>query len=685
MRLISFRVKKYRSIEDSGEIHIDENVTTFVGINESGKTNVMRALKKINHVEDTDFDDLIEHPMWHFGNFDPDEIFVTATFKLNDDEKQQINKISNGQTPLEEIRFSRKKNMKLICHLDTDQESIHFDVFHRNYLQPVLKILHLIDPTLLENGQEHKDAVINMLQSVGQGFEDEINIRQPEILTIIKQNLENFQAELPAIPNNVLQKDEINSILEKINSEVLEDSTEQIKNYLIKEIPRFIYFENTAIVDSRIHLPTFIKKLDSNDLDEDEKTAKTLLDLGNLDAKELYRLSREGEDRVQVRKNKERLEQLSGLASKKVSEQIDKIWNQNDHDIEFRVQGDDFRVWVINRKDGTKLQLEERSRGYQWYFSFYTIFNVESEGRHKDAIILLDEPALFLHTIGQEDFLKNVLPRLAEKNQILYTTHSPFMVDLTRPDNIHTVTLKKTDLENQTVQMVSHISDEVWDSDRRALFPLQSALHYTIAQSMFIGKKNLIVEGVTDFWLLNSVSNILESAGKTHLRDDFVFVPAGGATKTAIFASMFKSQNLDVAVVLDADPDGKKAYNSIVENKILRDKKVVLINEMLDKTDNMSIEDMFPEDYYLKFVKLAYQKELEEKRITDISLSSQDPMIVKRIGEFFKEKGLPEFHKGRPARVMLMKFAQTDIDNLPDALINIFEKVFREINRLMDS
>ena len=587
--------------------------------------------------------------------------------------------------PLEEIKFSKMNNMKLICHLDTDQEAIHFHVFDRNYLQPILEILHSVDPARFENGQEHKNTVISAIEAIGQGYKDEINIRQPKILAVIKENIESFQATLPVIPDDILKKDRISSILERIGSEVTEDSTEKIKNYLIERLPRFIYFENIAIVDSRIHLPAFVSKLDSNDLDEDEKTAKTLFDLGSLDAKELYRLSREGEDRTLVQKNKERLEISLGLASKKVSEEVDKIWDQNDHNIDFRVQGDDFRIWVINKSDGTKLQLEERSRGYQWYFSFYTIFNVESEGRHKDAIILLDEPALFLHAIGQENFLKNVLPTLAKKNQILYTTHSPFMVDLTKPDSIHTVTLRDTTLENNAIQKISHISDKVWDSDRDALFPLQSALHYTMAQSMFIGKNNLIVEGVTDFWLLSSASDLLEAAGKTHLKDDFVFVPAGGATKTAIFASMYKAQELNVAVILDADPEGKNTYDLIVRNKILRDKKVALLNEMLDKRDNMSIEDIFPESFYLKFVKLAYQKELDKKGITNISLTSQDPMIVRRIEEFFKENELPEFHKSRPARAILKEFGQVDFDDLPETLINSFEKVFKEINKLMNN
>lgn len=685
MRLARFHVKKYRSIEDSGEIKVDENITTFVGVNESGKTNLMRALKKINHVEDTDFDDLTENPVWHFGHFDPEETFITATFTLKDEEKRRVKEISNGQISINEIKFSKKKNMKLICHLDTEQEAIHFDVFHKNYLQPISELLGHIDPESFENGQSCKDNVVNAFNTIGQGHEDELNIRQPDVLNSIKQDIKNFKASLPSIPDNVLDgKNEIHAILDRINSEVTEDSAEKVKNYLIENLPRFVYFENIAIIDSRIHLPTFVSKLDSNNLDEDEKTAKALLDLGNLDAHELLRLGKEGKNRSKVQQNKARLDQISSLASKKVSEEIDGIWTQNDHNVEFSVNGDDLRVWVINKKDQIKLQLEERSRGYQWYFSFYTVFNVESEGRHKDAIILLDEPALFLHAVGQKDFLQNVLPMLAEKNQILYSTHSPFMVDLTKPDSIHTVTAKETDLENGNAQKISHVSDEVWDNDRDALFPLQSALHYTMAQSMFVGKKNLIVEGVTDFWLLSSASSLLESAGKTHLRSDFVLVPVGGATRSVLFASTYKSQDLDVAVLLDADQEGRNTYDLIVKNKILRDKKVAILNEIFGKTESMSIEDIFPQDYYLKFVESTYQKELQAKGIANIALSSREPMIVKRIDDFFKENDLGEFHKSRPDRAILNELKKANIDAIPSQLIKNFEAIFDEINRMIE-
>lgn len=676
MRLASFRVTKYRSIEDSGEVSVDENITTFVGINESGKTNLMRALKKLNQT-DLEFDDVVENPNWHFGRFDPDETFVKATFRLDNNEIKQVNEIIDEVVSTDTVTFSKSKDMKLKCHFHTSSGPLLFATFQTDYLDPISNTISRIDSTSFDNGQERISSLLNTCRAIGEGILNDADLSQISTLESIRQRISNFQQVLESIPH-VKEIDEISAILKKANSQI---NMVKVLNYLTSRLPRFIYFENTAIIDSKIHLPTFVDKITTNALDDDEKTAKTLLDLGNLDASKLYQLGQENAgNHDQVLKNKARLSLTLSKASKKVSDQIDGVWSQNKHNIEFEVLGNDLRVWVTNKNDNVRLQLEERSRGYQWFFSFYTVFNAESEQGHKDAIILLDEPALFLHAKGQSDFLKTVLPDLAIKNQILYTTHSPFMVDLAKPDSIHTVTLKDI-LIGGTNQRVTHVSGEVWDNDRDALFPLQSALHYTMVQSMFIGTKNLIVEGVTDFWLLKGMSDILAAVGKIHLNNEIVFVPAGGATKTILLASIYKSQELGVVVLLDADKEGKSSYDLITKNKILRSKNVLLLNEVDDQTREMTIEDMFPEDFYLRFVKTAYQDELRKKGIDNIVLSSRSPLIVKRLECFFKDKNLGDFHKNRPARAILAELGKTNINALSEDLVKKFETLFEKLNK----
>ena len=200
---------------------------------------------------------------------------------------------------------------------------------------------------------------------------------------------------------------------------------------------------------------------------------------------------------------------------------------------------------------------------------------------------------------------------------------------------------------------------------------------------MFIGRKNLIVEGMLDLWLLKGASIVLEAAGKTYLKSDITPVPAGGASHAEFYASTYRSQGLDVAVLLDADRGGKEACDSIVRKKILSSTKVFTISKILSKTQDMSIEDIFPEDYYLRFVKLAYKKELDEKGITDIDLNSQKPMIVQKIKDYFKEKDLGEFRKGRPDHALIVELGKKDIGSLPSALVKNAETIFEQINKIL--
>ena len=116
-----------------------------------------------------------------------------------------------------------------------------------------------------------------------------------------------------------------------------------------------------------------------------------------------------------------------------------------------------------------------------------------------NLILLLDEPGLALHALAQEDLL-DYIDSLVDEYQVIYTTHSPFMV---RSDRLHQV--RVVEYKDGTT-----ISDSVISSDPRAIFPLQAALGWTIAQNLFIAKDNLVVEGVTELTILQGLSTILE-------------------------------------------------------------------------------------------------------------------------------------------------------------------------------
>lgn len=145
---------------------------------------------------------------------------------------------------------------------------------------------------------------------------------------------------------------------------------------------------------------------------------------------------------------------------------------------------------VEDRKHDFTNNFSLRSSGYQWFFSFLAAFS-EFEDRD-DVVILLDEPTLTLHAKAQCDFLRFINKRLAPAGQVVYTTHSPFMVE--------------------------EIERVVEDRGEDSAFPLQAALGYDLSQNLFIGERNLLVEGPSDLAYLDVIGRYLRDQGEQDRR-----------------------------------------------------------------------------------------------------------------------------------------------------------------------
>ena len=252
-------------------------------------------------------------------------------------------------------------------------------------------------------------------------------------------------------------------------------------------------------------------------------------------------------------------------------------WSQREYRIRFEADGHHVIAFVSDEVQPALVPLDERSKGFQWFFSFDTTFLHETKGTFRNAVILLDEPGLHLHAAAQRDLLLR-LKEYAEGNQLIYTTHMPFMIDMERLDNI-LVCIESKD-QGTTV------SSDFYAADEHARFPLQAALGLSISQSLFVGPYNLVVEGVTDFWLLSTMATILRSENVYTLDERIVVTPAGGATKAAYVATMLLGQQLNVVVLLDSDPEGERVAEGLVKEWIIKDRHVLFL--ISNGTDNSS-------------------------------------------------------------------------------------------------
>jgi predicted ATP-dependent endonuclease of OLD family len=216
---------------------------------------------------------------------------------------------------------------------------------------------------------------------------------------------------------------------------------------VIAAIPSFVYYSNYGNLGSEIYLPHVVENLKREDLGAKEatkaRTLRVLFSFVKLEAEEILNLGRDfkdinGQNRepdddeiAEIAKEKRTRSILLQSASANLTTKFRDWWKQGDHQFRFEADGNHFRIWVKDDRRPTEVELENRSTGLQWFLSFYLVFLVESLGQHRRSILLLDEPGMSLHPLAQRD-LSAFFESLSDTNQIIYTSHSPFLVDADR-------------------------------------------------------------------------------------------------------------------------------------------------------------------------------------------------------------------------------------------------------------
>ena len=456
-------------------------------------------------------------------------------------------------------------------------------------------------------------------------------------------------------------QDELLSELEEQATTITgyDDSMEKGRELVRKWVPRFVYVSDFPELSGYQDLDAFISQRGQNpSLKEREDNFEKLAEVAGFDPKELH----------QHREDAERRGQLLNRASSVITGEIKRLWKDRSLMVRIGIDGRHVTVLVSdpNQQYPVEINLDERSRGFRWFFAFYVTFSADTQGGDADgAVLLLDEPGLYLHAKSQEHLLRHL--RQDYTNQIIYSTHSPFMIPPDAIDIVRTVNIDET--KGTTVSQTP-------TGNSRTLFPLQAALGYQLSQTLFVGHSNLIVEGVTDFSILSAVNTHFVGNGTSGLPEELTITPAGGAGKISYLAALLASEELNVLVLLDDDRAGRDTQKDLVTNKLLRDTAVLFVTETMNpKPSEADIEDLIEPAVYDKLVADTYKNELKGKKL---NLNASIPRIVKRYEEAFEALGM-EFHKTRPAREFLSRMGSDPTSVLPASSAARFAAVFKSV------
>ncbi len=578
MKLIKARILDYRSVNDSTEFEIECDKTIAVGANEAGKTALMRALQTVNPPagEDTTLNALRDYPRARYTEIssrkvDPSDVRVaTATFSLEPDDIAALQAIDT------EV-FADATTWQLTRYMDNARKWSLPDVPSHRTLADIHKDLSRLKAHLTsrDGGTGHVQALTDIVDGLSP-----TSALTDKLATDLDTWLE---AALPLLDE---EDERAERQFDRIRTAVRWATVRaKVSEVLLPRTPVFVYFSQFFSVRPRIHLANLAQREATGELDQDYDfgnlclldllgfTAKELSDLASLAAPTLPPDQRDQNAMAEYQRQLERWQaQLDerqyklNAASVALTQMVRRVWNDDQVTLKFVADGQYLKV-VVQDDLGVEVELDQRSDGFRWLVSFFVVFRAQAKDKLNNAILLLDEPGLSLHALKQQQFRKTV-SLLAEDNQIIYTTHSPFMVGT---DELHLV--RVVEMKDRTTGTKVHTTLVV--DDPRSIYPLQAALGYELAQSLFGQRRNLVCEGLTDMWFLEGVAAAMREAGEVALRADVAITPAQSASKVVYYCALLRGQRLKVAALLDSDSAGEQAATQDELVRLLRTKEIL--------------------------------------------------------------------------------------------------------------
>ena len=642
MNITRAKVTNYRSIDDSGWVSLD-NVTTLVGKNESGKTAFLQALRRLNPVGGANGNfDIMDYPRKGYVRYkrrhetDPATV-VQAEFKLTREEMAELeSRFGPGvlRSPL--VIASKNYKNQRSWEVDIDEEAVIRHVINTANLPE--EIDHYV------GGATKWEELYNRLQG--------LDVKPPAVQVLMTELTKRFNSDL---------------------------RQQIVLEHLERYLPEFVYFDNYSTMRGRISIQDIKeRRFEPDEIDDSDRTFLALLSLVGADL-----------DDLEQQQSYEYLKAELESASIGISDEIFEFWKQNTQlRVEFDLSqanpndppplnaGPILHVRIWNDRHRVSVPFDERSKGFVWFFSFLVYFSEIEELQNGDMVLLLDEPALNLHAMAQYDFLRFIDERLAPKHQVVYTTHSPFMINLDSLTSVRTV----EDMDNYGTV----ITEDVLQNSSDTVFPLQTALGYQLAETLFLAPHCLLVNSPSDLIYLQVLGEFCSSEGRSKLDPRWVIIPVGKAENLPAFISLLGDNYTSLAVLMDVTPSSRAHIESINDVMVSRDSHRSPIKWVeVTRVRDADIEDLLDPGFYLKLVNAAYKSELPQQ-ITLRSISDSNPRIAERVKSFFEANDIAggNFETHRPAAYFLQnhgtlraEISETTIDNVA--------AMFERINSLL--
>lgn len=670
-------------------------------MNESGKTNLLLPLWKLSPAKDGSIVPLADYPRAEYTerkNGSP-QVFVRAVFETNEAFKSDLAKITNLPA----------KNFDLVQF-----DRIYDGKFHVRFPSVVL-------PKTVQSG-----LIRGALESARSAIENDESddVMKPTLLEAIARattNLDQTGGDVSAnqiaavsqrlreVPHDPEDESDIAGLWGRLLDEINDigrqlglvhpDQIPEARERALRYKPAFVYYSNYGNLDSEIYLPHVIENLKREDLGSKEaakaRTLRVLFNFVGLEPDEILDLGRglsqragrqpsEEEVAAAAEKSKERSVLLHS-AGTKLTKAFREWWKQGEYRFRFEADGDHFRIWVTDDKRPEEVELEARSTGLQWFLSFFLVFLVESQEAHEGAILLLDEPGMSLHPLAQKD-LRKFFDNLAATNQLLYTTHSPFLID---PDHLDQVRAVYIDQNGATAVSTDLRAGRASSPESKSVYAVHSALGLSVSDAILQGCTNVIVEGASDQLYLTAIKTILIGMGRIKPSRELLFLPGGGAKGVTAQVPIFTAKDdAPPHVILDSDAQGLQFAQKLRDGSIYAgeySKRIRNVGELLTEVASAEVEDLMPREVMIGAAAKLFRGEEDFREVA----SSGGP-IVPEIEQYARRSGLDlangwKVDLARAVKQAVLKAPEKCSTDLLELWVELFEFLLENGNQRPDT
>lgn len=649
MQLKKLRVENFKCIEDSTAFQIDQ-VTCLLGKNEAGKSAILQALEKLNPIggRSGQFTDT-EYPRRHISTArERDEVRhknVLDTSWILDEEDVEAVTDELGIDPFASREITISKG-----YSNTRKWDLNLD--ERGVLDHVL-------------GEARLDA------------SSKARLGNPATIAELRETLDGLEDT----------NDKLNGLAENLAGRYSHGSLVAEVRALLKErLPRFLYFADYHKLPGRVAISELVRLQEEDALEFEHRIFIALLALANTSA----------EDVNEIGRSEELIMELEAI-SNRISEEIFEYWSQNRHlDVEFRFdaarpedpppfnEGWVFSTRIRNNRHRVTVNFDERSTGFIWFFSFLVWFSQVRRHYGDNVILLLDEPGLSLHGTAQKDLLRYFTERLRPYYQLIYTTHSPFMLDAEHIFSVRTVedvVREHPDQPDRPVIEGTKVGQRVLSRDKDTLLPLQGIAGFDIAQSLFLGPYVLVVEGPSEAAYINWFRHALDRLKRGSLDARWAVCPAESASKVSSFVTLFSGRGLEIVALMDFHDGQKKSVRELEDSGLLSEGNLIKTTDIVAQ-EEADIEDLvgrpLMRHLFNACLQLHDRDQLPEQKPDDAPLR-----VVKELDAFARTlpPRYPAFDHFKPVRHLLDVEVNEalELPGLEQALDN-FERLFERIN-----